>query len=371
MTNGKDSSNDQAFMQKGLDLATRLAVLAIVVISCYKIFSPFLMPVVWGIIIAVALYPLFVKLKKLLGGKNRLAGAVFILISLALVVVPSWILTESLVEGTVKIGQELQDGTFTVQPPPDKVKTWPVVGEKLHAAWSAANQNLEAFLIKVEPQLKSIGSWLIATFTSLGAAILQTIMALVIAGIMMMNSAGGGRLARAICIRLAGDKGDEMVDISAATIQSVVKGVLLIAITQSVLAGIGMYVVNVPLAGLWALLVLVVAVIQLPPALIMIPVALYVFSTNDSTVTSVIFLIYALIVSGADAFLKPLFLGRGVAVPMLVVLIGAIGGMIVAGVIGLFIGAVILAIGYKLFEAWVEDSWPEEVAAIESESKGG
>lgn len=371
MANGKDSSNGQAYMQTGIDLAIRIAVLAVIVISCYRIFSPFLMPVVWGIIIAVALYPLFAKLKKLLGGKNRLTGAVFILVTLALVLVPTWLLTESLIDGTVSLGQQLQEGTLEVPPPPEKVETWPVIGEKLYASWDAANRNLDVFLTKMGPQLKTIGNWLIATFTGFGAAVLQTIFALIIAGIMMMNAAGGGRLARAIGKRLAGDKGDDMVDISGATIQSVVKGVLLIAITQSVLAGLGMYVAQVPLAGLWALLVLIVAVIQLPPALILIPVAIYVFSTNDSTVTSVIFLIYALIVSGADAFLKPLFLGRGVAVPMLVILIGAIGGMIAAGIIGLFIGAVILAIGYRLFTAWVEDSWPDEVAAIESESEGG
>jgi predicted PurR-regulated permease PerM len=186
----------------------------------------------------------------------------------------------------------------------------------------------------------------------------------------MMTSTGGGRLSRAIGQRLAGDKGAEMVDMAGATIQSVVKGVVLIALIQSVASGIGMLLMNVPLAGLWALLVLFVAVIQLPPSLILIPVIIYVFSISDNTVANIIFAVYALVVSFADGFLKPLFLGRGVAVPMLVILIGAIGGMIAAGVIGLFIGAVILAVGYKLFEGWVEDSWPEEVAAVESESKG-
>ena len=160
-----------------------------------------------------------------------------------------------------------------------------------------------------------------------------------------------------------------MVEISGSTVQSVVKGVVLIALIQSVAAGIGMVIMHVPLAGLWAMLVLIVAVVQLPPALILVPVIIYVFSASDNTVANVVFTIYALVVSGADSFLKPLFLGRGVDVPMLVILIGAIGGMISAGVIGLFIGAVILAIGYKLFEYWVADTYPKEVGAIGSESK--
>jgi predicted PurR-regulated permease PerM len=370
MANGNGPSNDQVFLQRGVDLAIRLTLLAIIVVSCYNIFRPFLTPVVWGIIIGVALYPAHVKLRKLVGGRNRLAGVIFIVVSLALVIVPTWMLTESLIEGTVEMGQKLQQGEVIIDPPPDKVKTWPVVGERLYATWDAANRNLEGLLMKLEPQLKTIGAWLIHTFTDFGGAVIQTIIALIIAGVLMMNSSGGGRLANAIGRRLAGDKGVEMVGISGSTIQSVVKGVVLIALIQAVLAGIGMLVMQVPLAGLWALLVLILAVVQLPPTIVLLPVIIYVWSTGDSTVANVIFTVYALVVGGADGFLKPLFLGRGVEVPMLIILIGAIGGMITAGVIGLFIGAVILAIGYKLFEAWVKDSWPEEIAAMESESKG-
>ena len=369
MANGSDSSSDQVFMKRGIDLATRLALLAVIFVSCFNIFRPFLTPVVWAIIIAVAMYPLFLKLKKLVGGRNRLAGVIFIIVSLSLILVPTWDLTESVIEGTVQIGQDLQDGKVLITPPPDKVKTWPVIGEKFYKLWDGANRNLEATLHKLEPQLKSVGAWLIHTFTGFGGAVLQTIIALIIAGILMMNSSGGGKLSRAIGQRLAGDKGVEMIDMAGSTIQSVVKGVVLIALIQSAAAGLGMLVMHVPLAGLWALLVLIVAVVQLPPTLILIPVIIYVFSTSDNTIANVIFAVYALIVGGADGFLKPLFLGRGVAVPMLVILIGAIGGMITAGVIGLFIGAVILAVGYKLFEQWVEDSWPDEVAAIESEAK--
>lgn len=369
MTNGTGSSSDQAFLSRSVDLAIRLAILAVIVFACFRIFKPFMVPVVWAVIIAIAFYPLFLKLKKLVGGRNRLAGVIFIVVSVAIVVIPTWVLTESLIEGTVKIGQQLQNGTFEVPPPPEKVKTWPAVGEKLYDLWDASNRNLDAVLKKLEPQLKAVGSWFIHTFTDIGGAVIQTIIALIIAGILMMKSAGGSRLSHAIGRRLAGEKGIEMVDISGATIQNVVKGVVLIALVQSVAAGIGMLVMDVPLAGLWALIVLMLAVIQLPPAIILIPVIIYVWSASDGTVANVIFTIYALIVSGADGFLKPLFLGRGVEVPMLVILIGAIGGMIASGVIGLFTGAVVLAIGYKLFEAWVADSWPDEVAALETESK--
>ncbi|MGD8415003.1 MAG: AI-2E family transporter [Candidatus Latescibacterota bacterium] len=370
MANGSGSSNDQAFMKRGVDLAVRLGLLAVILISCYRIFRPFLTPVVWGIIIAVALYPVFLKLRKMLGGKNRLAGVIFIVVSLAALLVPTWFLMGSLIDGTVEIGQDFRDGKVIVGPPPQKVQTWPVVGEKVYETWEAANSNLEGLLRKLEPQLKQVGTWLIHTFTDLGGAVLQTIIALIIAGVLMMNSAGGERLSRSIGMRLAGETGVEMVKMSALTIQSVVKGVVLIALIQSFAAGIGMLLMNVPLAGLWALIILVIAIVQLPPTLVLLPVIIYVFSTSDNQVANIVFTIYALVVGAADSFLKPLFLGRGVEVPMLIILIGAIGGMLTAGVVGLFVGAVVLAVGYKLFEAWVSGSWPDQVAADNSETDG-
>ena len=150
----------------------------------------------------------------------------------------------------------------------------------------------------------------------LGSAIVQSIFALIIAGILMMISEGGGKAANMIATRLAGEDGAAIVDIATGTVRSVVKGVLLVAITQALFAALGMWVAGVPAVGLWALLVLVVAVIQLPPIIILLPISLWVFSVNDNTVVSVGFFIWSMIVSGADGFLKPMFLGRGVAVPM-------------------------------------------------------
>ncbi len=369
MAANNSPSDDQVFTRRGMDLAIKIAVLAIIVFACFQIFSPFLMPVLWGIIIAVAVNPVFLMIKKVLGGRNRLAGIVFIVVGLALLIIPTWLLTDSMIEGTVKLGRQFQEGTFEVNPPSENIKTWPIVGERLYTTWTAASRDLQAVAQEMKPQLRSFGTWLISVFTGFGMTILQFVFALIIAGIMLMNSSGGGRISRAIGRRLAGDKGVEMVGISEATIQSVVKGVLLIAIIQCLLAAIGMYVAHVPMAGVWALLVLILAVVQLPPWLILIPVIIYVFSASDSTVMPIIFAVYAMFVSMADMFLKPLFLGRGIDVPMVVILIGAIGGMIVSGIIGLFIGAVILAVGYKFFIEWVEEARPAEEPA-ESDSTG-
>ena len=169
----------------------------------------------------------------------------------------------------------------------------------------------------------------------------------------------------AVAVRLVGDRGGEMVATVGATIRSVVQGVLGVAVIQSLLSGIGMLVVGVPGAGLWAGLVLILAIMQLPPILVLLPAALYVFS-SASTVTAVVFLVFALIVSGSDAFLKPMLLGRGLSIPMPVILLGAIGGMMLSGIVGLFTGAVILALGYQLTLAWLEGGPDIELEKTES-----
>jgi len=355
MADDRSITEGRDYLGKALDIAVRLTVIAVIIIAAFRIFSPFLTAVVWGTIIAIALYPVFEKLKSLFGGRNRLAGILFILISLALIITPTVLLTGSIIDGAKRLDQGLEEGTLKVPPPAEKVQDWPVIGKSLYQTWSSASVNLEATIAKLDPQLDKLKAKLAASVAGMGAAIVQTIFSLIIAGILMMTSKGGGNVAREIATRLAGEDGPPMVDTSIDTIRSVVKGVILVAAIQSLLAAIGLVVAQVPLAGFWAVLVLIVAIIQLPPILILGPIAVYVFSANDSTAIAVGFLIWSLIVSGSDGFLKPLFLGRGVKVPMLVILIGAIGGMLRAGVIGLFIGPVILAIGYQLFKAWVTD----------------
>jgi predicted PurR-regulated permease PerM len=371
MASDQTVAGNKDYLDKALDVAVRLSVLALVIVGSFRIFSPFLVPVVWGIIIAIALYPVFTWLRRRLGGRNKLTGALFILVGLAVVIVPTILMTESIVDGAVSIGRGLEEGTLKIPPPSESVKEWPLVGESLYGTWYSASVDLDATTTRLAPQLKELGSRLAAAVAGLGAAILQSIFALIIAGILMITSEGGDRTARAIAMRMGGEEGVAMVDISIGTIRSVVKGVLLVAVVQGLLAAVGLYVAQVPFAGLWALLVVIVAVIQLPPILILGPIAVYVFSANDSTVISVGFLIWSLLVSGSDGFLKPIFLGRGVNVPMLVILIGAIGGMLRSGVVGLFIGPVILAIGYQLFTAWIASVKPAEDKQLESEAAGG
>ena len=369
-TDARPSGGDD-YLSKATDIAVRLAILAVIVVSSLRIFSPFLVPVVWGIIIAIALYPIFAKAERALGGRRKLVAATFILLGLASMIVPTLLLTDSVIEGASMLGKGLEEGTLTIPPPSEKVREWPVIGENAYKVWNGAATDLHATAAKLAPQLKSLGAKLASAVGGLGAALVQSIFAIIIAGVLMTLPESSYKTARKIFRRLGGDEGEAMVDIVVGTVRSVVKGVLLVALIQSFASAIGMYIAGVPAAGFWALLVLVVAVIQLPPILILGPIAVWVFSNNDSTVIAVVFLLWSMLISASDGFLKPLLLGRGVEIPMLVILIGAIGGMLRSGVIGLFIGPVILAIGYGLFMSWIQQDTDEDSTSAEADGNVG
>ncbi len=272
-------------------------------------------------------------------------------------------LSESLIESSKTLTEEIKAGTLTIPPPSEKVKDWPLIGKKLDKAWSLASTNLSEALHNFRPQLEAAGKKLLSVAAGVGVGVLQFVVSIIIAGALLVYARSGSKSVETIAGRILGEKGGrDFVGISCATIRSVAQGVLGIALIQAILAGIGMMVMGVPYAGLWALLVLLVAVIQLPPWLVLGPIIVYVFSVA-ATVPAVIFMIWSLAVSLCDMFLKPLLLGRGLDTPMLVILLGAIGGMIYSGIIGLFIGAVVLAVAYELFMLWLTGNGEQEEAA--------
>jgi predicted PurR-regulated permease PerM len=243
-----------------------------------------------------------------------------------------------------------------VPPPPADVADWPVIGDRLHELWTLASEDPEAMLGRFGPEVVGFGSWLLSTVTGFGVAFLVTILAIIIAGVMLIHAEAGARTMRAIGARAGGAQGESAVDLATQAIRSVAAGVIGVAAVQAALAAAGLFVADVPAATLLSGLVLVLAVAQLPPLIILGPAIVYVIATSDSTLIKVLFTIWSVVVSFSDVLLKPMFLGRGMKIPMPVILIGAIGGMIRAGIIGLFVGAVVMAVGYTIFMAWMEQA---------------
>jgi predicted PurR-regulated permease PerM len=226
----------------------------------------------------------------------------------------------------------------------------------LYDVWTLASEHPEALLGRFGPEVMGFGSWLLSTATGFGMAFLVTIVGVIIAGIMLIHAEAGARTMRAIGARVGGAQGESAVDLAAQAIRSVAAGVIGVAAVQSALAAAGLFVAHVPAAALLSGLVLILAVAQLPPLIILGPAIVYVIATSDSTAIKVLFAIWSVLVSFSDMALKPMFLGRGMKIPMPVILIGAIGGMMRAGIIGLFVGAVVMAVGYTIFTAWMEQA---------------
>lgn len=357
--------DEKIFITRAFEVVIRVGTVGLLLVWCFQIAKPFLTTIVWGIIIAVAARSNHKRLETALGGRGRTAAILVTLVFLVILIVPTILLSSTMIDSAQTLSAKLQDGSLQVPPPSKNIATWPLVGDSLYASWQLASTNLEATLAKIAPTLKTIGSWLLSNIAGAGAWVLQFILSIIIAGVFLANVSGARRVAQAVAERLAGEKGPELLDIAGATVQSVTRGILGVAMIQAVLAGIGMFVVGVPGAGLWSLLVLLFAVIQLPALLVLGPVILYVFSTS-STVAAVIFTIWTILVGASDTFLKPVLLGRGAPVPMLVIFIGAIGGFITSGIIGLFVGAVVFSLGYQLFMAWLKMEEGASVAAEKS-----
>jgi predicted PurR-regulated permease PerM len=346
---------DEAHYTKAIATALRIGFVGILLILSYLILKPFLFVVMWGVIIAVGIYPLFKKFAKLLGNREKLASTLITLFVLAVLIIPSYYLMESTVVGVQNLAVELEAGTFKVPPPEEAVADWPVIGKPVYDTWKLASVNIEAAVEAFEPQIKEFASSVLSGVLGLGSTVLLTLISIIIAGALMVKADAAEITARKAFKILIGKKGDGFTELAGATIRSVVQGVLGVAIIQAVVSGIVMLIFDIPLAGIWALIVLILAIIQLPPLLILLPIAAYSFSILDTT-SAIIFLVLSIIISMSDAFLKPIFLGRGVDVPTLVILLGAIGGMMLAGIIGLFVGAVVLALAYKVYQALLDET---------------
>lgn len=355
MSNNVLNQEDKRSSSHAIDTSIKLAALAAVLIWCFKIIQPFVMLVLWGAIIAVALFPLHTKLTSFFKGKKSWASLVIAVVGIALIALPSVQLASSSIDSAKHIYSGIEAGTLEIPTPAESVKEWPVVGHKIYALWQSASEDIQKLAIQHADQVKGLSSTLMAGAASLLGGILQSIVSLIIAVVFMSKAQVCQQGVSALMDRLMNERGQRTITTTIASIRSVATGVLGVALIQSLVSGLGLLVAGVPGAGLWAIVVLVLAIAQLPPIIILGPIAAYYFSVADTT-SAVIFLIFSIVVSMSDAFLKPLFLGRGMEIPMLVILLGAIGGMLMSGIIGLFVGAVVLALGYELMMDWISDS---------------
>ena len=356
--NNYPQENSRTFIRNSVEASISIGLVAMLVFWCFVYIKPFVTPIIWGVIIAVAIYPVYQRLLAALGDRQGLAATLYTVFFLIILIVPTVLLAGTLVESVKYLATGFGNGTLAVPPPPESVGSWPIVGEPLVEFWSLASEYVKEALQQISPHLKVVGSWLLSTAGGTGLGILQFMVAIIISGFLLAKAKSGQHLALIIVKRFAGERGKQIIELVEATVRSVALGILGVAAIQAILAGLGFMVAGVPAAGLWALLCLLLSVVQIGILPVVIPIIIYVFNTAD-TFTAVVFLIWSVPVSLTDNILKPIFLSRGVKTPMAVIFIGAIGGFLASGIVGLFIGAVVLSLGYELFMNWVKEDSQE------------
>ncbi len=347
--------------------AIQLLALALLLVWCFSILEPFITPLVWGSVIAITLYPLHKGLSRKLGNRNGWSATIITVLMVLIILGPAvWLLFATVGEFK-ELGAAYRAGTLHIPPPPENVKDWPVVGTTIYGYWTDASKNLTALIGQHTEEVKSVLLKLFDLLKNTTAGLVMFFLSIIISGFLLGYAKPAGDFARSLLIRIAGSAGANMTEMAELTVRNVAKGVLGVAIIQSLLAGIGFVLAGIPLAGLWILVCLILAIIQLGLLPVSVGVIIYIWGHGD-TLTATLLTIWMIFVGVVDNILKPILLGKGAPAPMLVVFLGAIGGFIMSGFIGLFTGAIVLTLGYKLITGWIvpaEETNPPEPASAE------
>ena len=304
-----------------LDVLIRAGMTLALVMLCYRVFAPFLVLMVSALILAITLYPLHRLLAARMGGRAGLAATLIAVLGVALIVAPTAVLLNSVGDSVHHLIGEVQHNTLQVPPPKPGVAEWPVVGTKVHAYWQMAHDNLPGLVKSLQPKIGDLAKSALAIVASIGGDILAFVAAFIIAAIIMAFGEAGERASRAIFARVFGvERGEQFTVLSVATIRAVAQGVIGIALVQAILVGLCLLVAGVPLAGVLAVVVLVLGIAQVPALIVTLPAIAYLwmsggYGTGEAAVYSVLLFVAGM----ADNVLKPLLLGRGVDAPMPVI----------------------------------------------------
>jgi predicted PurR-regulated permease PerM len=336
-----------------------LVVLAIflMIVAGLWVLRPFALAIVWATMIVVATWQRMLGLQRKLGGKRAVAVAAMCFILLLFLVLPLLAAVGTLVGSVGEIRHGVESVT-TMQLPeaPNWISGLPFVGEKLGNAWhDVVVAGTEGLFARASPYGTEIARWLIGEAESFGNVVIQFLLTVVIAGIMYANGETAAAGARRVGYRLAGARGEEVVRLAGRSIQGVALGIGGTAVLQTVLAGVGLVAAGVPFAGILTALVLVLSFAQIGalPVLLLAVAWLYY---KDHAIAATLLLVWAVIIYAIGNVIQPLLIKKRVELPLLVIMAGVIGGLLTFGIIGLFIGPLVLAMNYTIWRDWVNNS---------------
>jgi predicted PurR-regulated permease PerM len=335
-----------------IQLAIRLGLLAFLTYWTFVLIRPFVPILAWSIVLAVALNPAFDLLSRLFGGRPRLAAAVLTAINLGILIGPATWLGLSALQGMKEFAGILDAGNLLVPSPPEGIKNWPFIGPQFYDLWIQASNNVRTALREVAPYLKPLAGTILAIAGNAGIGTLKFLVSVVLAGFLFPYGSQLVAVGRGFLYRVVPEQSEHFLELAGATIRAVSQGIIGVAIIQSLLAGIGFKLAGIPGAGLLALAVMILAITQIGAAIVLVPVIIWIWVNNDFAIALPLSL-YLGIVGILDNILKPLLMGRGLSTPTLVIFVGVIGGALAHGIVGLFIGPIILSVAWELTVAWI------------------
>ena len=338
---------------------TTFAVLAmaLLIIASLWILRPFLGPTIWATMVVVATWPMMLRVQARLGGRRALAVTFMSLLLLLLFVVPLTVAIFTIVQNSDRIVEwaKLVTGYRLTPTAPAWLAGLPLIGGQLATLWAeAVAAGLDGALERLTPYAGNLTRWFVAEVGSLGFLLLQFFMTVVIAAIMYASGEDAAGLVRRFARRLAGERGESTVQLAGDAIRGVALGVGVTAIVQSVLGGIGLAMVGVPFAGLLSALMFMLCIAQVGPVLVLAPAVVWVY-WNGHIGWGTFLLVWTVIITLLDNVLRPMLIRMGADLPLLLIFAGVIGGLLAFGLVGIFVGPVVLAVGYTLLEAWMAD----------------
>ncbi len=312
---------------------------------------PFAESLLWASTIVIATWPILLAVQRRLGGHRSLAVGVMILAMVAVLVIPVWIGISAISDNADRVEKVVQSlATEGLPPPPGWLERVPLVGERMRVAWQGSSGHPEVLFTRLQPYVRGAATWV----ASKAKGVAQLLLMVVLSGILYVS---GEKVANGVLRflrRLAGERGESSGRLAAKAVRAVALGVVVTALVQTLVAGLGLLLGGVPHAGVLAAIVFVLCIAQLGPILVVLPAAIWVYSSG-AAVRGTVLLVFAVAAVTLDNVLRPVLIKKGADLPLLLILSGVIGGVLAFGVIGLFIGPVLLAVAWTLLVWWVSD----------------
>jgi predicted PurR-regulated permease PerM len=334
-----------------------LGVLALGAMTAASIWVmlPFFAAVVWAAMIVIATWPVLAAVQARLGGHRGPAVAVMVLALLALLVIPTWIGISTIADNSERVGKFVHSlSTEGLPPPPDWLEKVPVVGDRLATSWRELAGRPESLVARLQPHMKDAAAWVAAKAGGVGTTIVQLVLMVIISGILYVSGEAAGLGVLRFLRRLAGERGESSGRLAARAVRAVALGIVVTALAQTLIAGAGLALAGVPHAGLLTAVVFVLCIAQLGPLLVVGPATIWLY-TSGSAGRGTVLLVFSLVAVTLDNVLRPVLIKKGADLPLLLIMAGVIGGVLAFGVVGLFIGPVLLAVTWTLLVAWVAD----------------